>query len=372
MHRLYTCLFLVTLASGQLSQAQSPNYIVADSTMNAIYNEIKTRYKYGLVLAPPGDSLQYDCPSVFRGDDKWLMTYIVFDGRGYETWLAQSDDLLHWKKSGRLLSFSDSGDWDSNQKAGYIALEDYLWGGNYRLHPYSGKYWMSYIGGSATGYEAGVLSIGIAYTKLIPDIPHEWHRLKRPVLSAKEKQTSWWDSITLYKSTVIWDEARTTGHPFVMYYNAKGLAGPGEKGAAERIGMAVSDDMIHWKRFGKDPVLDHHKGITGDPYIEKIGSVWVMFYFGAWWGPTNGAFNRFACSYDMVHWTDWKGKNLIEPSEPYDDRYAHKSSVIYHRGTVYHFYCATNKAHQRGIAVATSVDKGKSTIHFPGRPVPRK
>jgi hypothetical protein len=31
---------------------------------------------------------------------------------------------------------------------------------------------------------------------------------------------------------------------------------------------------------------------------------------------------------------------------------------------VYHFYCAVNKNDQRGIAVATSKDLGKSEVHF--------
>jgi hypothetical protein len=72
----------------------------------------------------------------------------------------------------------------------------------------------------------------------------------------------------------------------------------------------------------------------------------------------------------MVHWTDWKGPNLIQPSEPYDDQYAHKSSVIRYKGVVYHFYCATNKANQRGIAVATSRDLGESAVHFVAKPKP--
>ena len=36
-----------------------------------------------------------------------------------------------------------------------------------------------------------------------------------------------------------------------------------------------------------------------------------------------------------------------------------------YKGVVYHFYCAVNKKNQRGIAVATSVDKGKATLNFP-------
>ncbi len=46
-----------------------------------------------------------DSPTIFRKNDTWYMTYIVFDGQGYETWLAESDDLLHWGPKGKLLSF---------------------------------------------------------------------------------------------------------------------------------------------------------------------------------------------------------------------------------------------------------------------------
>ncbi len=42
------------------------------------------------------DSKKIDCPTVFRKGDTWYMTYIVFDGRGYETWLSESKDLLQW------------------------------------------------------------------------------------------------------------------------------------------------------------------------------------------------------------------------------------------------------------------------------------
>ena len=88
------------------------------------------------------------------------MTYIVYDGKGYETWLAESSDLLNWKTKGKLLSFTE-GTWDANQKAGYMALVDIEWGGNYTVKKYNGKYWMSYLGGSSAGYEAGELGVGL-------------------------------------------------------------------------------------------------------------------------------------------------------------------------------------------------------------------
>lgn len=362
-HRIHIGITLLLLGTCRPSYAQSGKDAVPDSVMQAVYQKIKTPYKFGLVIVPPGNSKKVDCPSIFRKGNKWYMTYIVYNGRGYETWLAKSKNLLHWNTLGRILSFSDTSDWDNNQKAGYVALEDYRWGGSYQLQRYDHKYWMSYFGGRSRGYEAGMLSIGIAYTNKNPVNPHEWKRLDHPVLTIHDKDVSWWDNHALYKSTIIWDKNKITGYPFVMFYNANGDS-VNKKRGAERIGMAVSKDMIHWKRYGKNPVLDHHVGITGDPYIQKIGKVWVMFYYGAFWPHTGGAFNRFACSYDLVHWTDWKGKNLIEPSEPYDEAFAHKSYVIKYQGIVYHFYCAVNKKFQRGIAVATSVDLGKSKLHF--------
>ncbi len=358
-------LFITTILAGSLVTAQAQK-AVSDTVMQRIYQEVKTPYKYGLVVVPESDAKKIDCPTVFRKGNKWYMSYIVFDGRGYETWLAESNDLLQWTPKGRLLSFSDTLQWDGSQKAGYPALQDYTWGGSYALQSYKGKHWMSYFGGREKGYEAGLLSLGMAYTNKKPQQPHEWKRLSDPILTPKDADVRWWENKKQFKSTVIWDKQRTTGYPFVMYYNANGDSAVNNIKTRwfERIGMAVSEDMVHWKRFGAEPVVHHPVGITGDAVIQKMNDVWVMFYFGAFWTGRKDAFNRFACSYDLVNWTDWTGDDLINSTEPYDDRFAHKSFVVKHDGVVYHFYCAVNKKDQRGIAVATSVDKGKSKVEF--------
>lgn len=332
--------------------------VVTQEEMQKVYEEVKTPYKYGLVVTPPSPDKMVDSPSVFRKGEKWYMYYIIFDGRGYETWMAESDDLLHWETKGKVLSFSESTDWDSNQKAGYLALIDNKWGGNYKLRKYDSRYWMSYLGGNSAGYESGTLAVGMAYTKKNPTTAEEWQRVEQPVLSPTDRDASWWDNGKIYKSTVLRDIRKQTGHKFVMFYNAKGNA--------ERIGMAVSNDMINWKRYGKEPLLDHKRGITGDAYIQRLGNLWVMFYFGFSWNKetSNKAWDTFACSYDLVNWTDWQGEPLIEPSEAYDALYAHKPCVVKHKGIVYHFYCAVSKDNNRGIAVATSKEIGKSTLHF--------
>jgi len=338
--------------------------VVPDNIMSRIYDEIKTPFKFGLIMVPDSNSCKMDCPTVFRKDNKWFMTYIVFDGLGYETWLAESENLLEWTIMGKILSHRDSGDWDSNQKAGYPSLISYEWGGDYTINAYDGKYWMSYFGGSSTGYEKGLLSAGIAFTDKDPARAHEWQRLEEPVLSADDPDARWYDNSTIYKSAIYYDEKKLTGHPFIMYYNARGDSINPDKGA-ERISMAVSDDMVHWKRYGTEPCINQHKGITGDAVVQRIDDVYVMFYFRAWWTDSYAtAYNRFACSYDLVHWTDWEGPNLIEPSEEYDGLFAHKSCVVKHDGMVYHFYNAVDRRGNRGIALATSKDLGISKIRF--------
>ena len=360
---------VLEIGSGSYHFRAETGNTVSKKTMNEVYEKIKTPYKYGLVLTASDKGKKMDCPTIFRKGKEWYMTYIIFDGRGYETGLAKSSDLLHWATQGRIMSFTDSSSadsarWDANQKAGYNALEDPTWGGSYQLQPYQGKYWMSYFGGNSRGYEAGMLSVGMAFTERDPSVVHEWQRLDKPILTVKDSNVAWWDNHTMYKSWVLWDKQRLTGHPFILYYNANGDS-VNKKRGSERIGMAVSDDMVHWARPRRDPVLDHLTGITGDPYIQKMGNLWVMFYFGAFWQGKGGAFNRFACSYDGVHWTDWTGPDLISSSETYDEVFAHKSFVIKYNGVVYHFYCAVDKKDHRGIAVATSVDKGKSGLAFP-------
>lgn len=337
---LLTGILILYACGGQKSRSLK---LVSPSTMEDIYDTIKTPYKYGVVFQHPDTTKLIDSPTIFRKDGQWHMTYIVFDGQGYETWLAESPDLLQWESKGKLLSFTQN-TWDANQKAGYVSLVQYDWGGDYGVENYKDSYWMTYLGGNSSGYEKGVLKIGLAQTDDLTQV-QLWKTKQAPVLSPNDEGARWFENKTIYKSLVIKDTLSHTGSPFVMFYNAKG------DGDFESIGMAVSDDMLNWKRYGEDPVITRKKGICGDAQITKINDVYVMFYFGAFWKP--GAFERFACSYDLINWTDWTGPDLIAPSEDYDREYAHKPWVIKWNGIVYHFYNAVGNQ-GRVIALATS------------------
>lgn len=359
----------VWMLSGMVGRGQEQ---VPQEVMEQVYEQARTPYKYGLVVAPADNKHKVDCPTVFRKGEKWYMTYLVYngqsgkDGRGYETWLAESDDLLEWRTLGRILSFRDN-TWDCNQRGGFLALPDMEWGGSYELNTYKDKYWMTYIGGASAGYEAGPLKIGIAWTEGDPTQSQEWKSRLEPILSPEDKNRQWFENLTQYKSTIYWDKARKLGAPFVMFYNAGGRHEETNI-KAERVGIALSKDLKKWKRYPGNPVFAHEEqgGITGDAHIQKMGDLYVMFYFSAFrQNRPYKAFNTFACSYDLVHWTDWTGADLIYPSKPYDELFAHKSYVINHKGVVYHFYCAVNKDDQRGIAVATSRPMGRSAVRFP-------
>ncbi len=328
--------------------------------MEAIYNEVKTPFKYGIVLQPPAGK-KVDCPNVFRHGSKWFMVYVLFenDPQGYTTQLAESDDLIRWKSLGTILPRGLSNAWDSANAGGGVALFDTKWGGNNKLQTYRGRYWLSYLGGPNPGYEKLPISIGIASTRN-PTKVRPWERLPAPVLRHDDKDARAFESDVLYKSHIFRDPAKTLGGQFVMFYNARPPKGD------EVIGIAVSSDMKNWKRHGDGPVLVNerpanlkHGVISGDPQIVRMGDEWVMFYFGAFW--KSGAFDTFAVSRDLVHWTKWDGEDLIKPTEPWDTPFAHKPWLIKHDGVVYHFYCAVGgKEQHRAIALATSKDFGKA------------
>jgi predicted GH43/DUF377 family glycosyl hydrolase len=325
---------------------------VDTNVMQLVYNEVETPFKYGVVLAGAATNELVDCPSIFRNGGHWYMMYVAISNKvGYQTFLARSDDLLHWRKMGKILSFAQTNNWDAWQADGGIALEDHRWDGSHELEKFDGKYWLSYIGGARQGYETDPLSMGIAWTKN-PTRAREWNRLaENPVLSPKQPDARGFETKTLYKSQIIHDERQSLGWPFILYYNGK------YKNGFEQIGMAVSQDMKNWSRYGTNSVIvngeEKKNGISGDPQIVKIGDVWVMFYFGAGWQPR--AFDTFACSYDLVHWTKWTGPHLVEPGEPFDKTYAHKPWLLKWKGVVYHFYCAVG-SEGRVLALATSKD----------------
>ena len=176
-------LFAAAQNKFQPAGAKKYNTLVSKETMVQVFNKIKTPYKYGIVFKHPDANKLMDSPTIFKKNGVWYMTYIVFDGKGYETWIAESKNLLDWKSLGKILSFSKD-TWDANQKAGYMSLVDINWGGSYKVEKFNNKYWMSYLGGNTIGYEAGVLGVGMANNSTLTK-PVEWQTATHPFYNRK-------------------------------------------------------------------------------------------------------------------------------------------------------------------------------------------
>ena len=77
MKKLLLAVFSIATTFSLYAQREVPQ-----ERMEQIYEEVKTPYKYGLAVAPADNYHKIDCPTVFRQGDKWLMTYVVYNGKG--------------------------------------------------------------------------------------------------------------------------------------------------------------------------------------------------------------------------------------------------------------------------------------------------
>ncbi len=299
--------------------------------------EYSTPNKYGkAILAPSGNTGAFDrnavdCPFVFRHRGTFHMLYVGFDGMGYQTALARSDDLFHWEHEALLFKRHDRNGWDSaGVAATWIIKEDEL-GEPPLLRKIDGKYWMAYHSYPDAGYEAGPAEIGIAWST--DDELRVWHRLEKPVLSWRDADD--WEYGGLYKACIVEEDGL-----FYLFYNAKN---PGVWPWKEQIGVAVSNDLQNWKRLPENPVVRVNEGswdsrFAADPFVVKDRGRWVMFYYGY-----DGvhAQEGLAFSDDLRTWMKAPSPVIrFGSTGELDALHAHKPSVLSWEGKLHHFYCA--------------------------------
>ena len=307
-----------------------------------------TRYKKTdmAVLAPSGipgayDEKGVDCPFVFSHGDHFYMLHVGFDGTGYQTALAESRDLVNWKKTHLLFPREQLQGWDSRGIAGcWIIKEDSL-EGLPRLKKIDSKYWMVYHAYPQTGYEAGPAEIGLAWTE--DETLKVWHRKESPVLSWKNGAP--WERGGLYKASIVEADGK-----FYLFYNAKNRdIWPW----IEQIGVAVSDNLINWERPVNYPLVKITEGgwdsrFAADPFVVSCRDQWVMFYYGF-----DGihAQEGIAFSKNLMDW-----KKHPEPilkkgkTGDIDETHAHKPSVIIHDNRLFHYYCAVRPSKEEDQA----------------------
>ncbi|MCM3626115.1 hypothetical protein M3194_01880 [Paenibacillus glycanilyticus] len=316
-----------------------------------MYEHLRTEYKRGIpVLEGSGENGAYDawavdCPFVFCHNDQFYMMHIGFDGLGYRTALATSQDLVEWSRAGVILDRGeDPSKWDHVGAAGsWILLESNDLYELPRLKKVDNKYWMIYHSYPEYGYEAGGAKMGIAWCE--NESLLEWHRLPEPILTYENGGE--WEQAGLYKCCFLESEGR-----YWMFYNAKDKP---EWPWKEETGIAVSDDMLNWSRLSDKPLMGTEPGTfygqyVSDPYIrfDSRAGIWVNFGFGY---DGKHAQGLLAVSRNLAEW-----RILSEPWIPsgglgqLDVTHAHKSSVLYWKDRFYHFYCACRPSRTDDLA----------------------
>jgi len=294
-----------------------------------------------------------DCPTVFQipGDSKWYLMFIGFDGQGYQSFVAQSDDLVHWTNKRLALGFGKEGEFDFGGRAlGAFLYEDYDIKAPRILKKKDGRYWSLY--GSYPqqgGYELGSGADGIASSAdgLI------WQRAKdKPILSVHDADVGDWEKACIYQPWLVEYEKQ-----YYVYYNARGSFEWSK--CFEQIGAATSRDLMNWQRYPDSPILRVRPGgfdekFCADPKVFRDGDHWVMFYFGVGRG---GAHIMAAYSQDLFNWGADPEPLYKAGGNPsgLDQKFAHKISLVWNPAneTYYMFYNAVgNKG--RGIGLITS------------------
>lgn len=322
---------------------------------------LQTPYKYGkLVLsasreASAFDSKSVDCPFVFQHAGRFHMTYVGFDGTGYQTGLASSENLVDWKKLGCILRRDPRSEITRyNIAMNWILRENEVRSPG-ALRKVRGRFLGAYHAYPNAGYENGPAVIGLCWSR---DLFH-WH-LDPPCLHSDDPSAAPWESGGLYKPCLVEYDGL-----YYLFYNAKTKNLPKSEGGGwhEQTGVATSKDLKHWVRYQENPII--HNGPKGawddrfasDPCVVRYPKGWAFFYYGL--SSSDGkARDLLAVGSDPFH----PGKTnsiLIDAGLPgsVDEDYAHKPSVVTSKGDLYHFYCAVSgkwPAEVRGISVARS------------------
>lgn len=286
----------------------------------------------GSGVAGAFDEKAVDCPFVFSHLNQYYMMYVGFDGKGYQTGLATSVNLVDWKPLGTILRRGEGNGWDSSNAAGTWIMRENDMAGQPVLKKWKNKYWLTYHSYPGEGYEAGPGRIGLAWTE-DPTLL-SWNRLPEPIL-VPEKGAPW-EQGGLYKECLLEHD-----DVFYLFYNAKNQST--DNNWIEQTGLATSTDLVNWTRFAGNPLLrvtpgSWDKKFASDPCVLKHGDQWVMFYFGF---DGTSAQEGIAFSKDLLSWEKYP-EPIIQPGPDgsIDSKYAHKPSVISHKGDLYHFYCA--------------------------------
>lgn len=264
---------------------------------------------------------------LFKKDGTYYLYYSGEPASG-ECWqigLATSQDMIHWMKyaGNPIVPRGEEGSWDSFfTMYGKVIEKD-------------GLYYMIYMGadGAVDSYN---MQLGLAISEYL----YHWEKYQaNPIL--KKGTVGEWDS------RGVWD------HSLLLYKGLYYLSFGGNDviDGQGSIGIATSEDMIHWSKYAGNPVVSGRLECTE---LFEYGGVAHMLY--VYWDapyPKGVQTIGLMSSEDMIHWVDyprnpilqceqdWEGIGVDNPASgvgsPAVIVEGNKIRMIYHGGSASHW-----------------------------------
>lgn len=274
------------------------------------------------------DALWAYHPCVIFHKGEYLLFYTGKGaGRGinHQIGLAKSGDLRTWKKvSTPILPLGKKKEWDSDFTAHCFIFQD-------------GDTFNMLYDGSKKGFWQE--AIGLAQSKDLKT----WKKIaKNPIFKVSKNA---WENNHVSRCCVLKEKG--------MYY----LYYAGHADQRERIGMAKGKDLLSLKRFLKTPVLDvggkgtWDEASISDPRVIKYKDYYLMFYSGVdaksieWMG--------VATSRNLISWKKYEKNPILDVSKNgWDKTSAARADIRIFDGKIYIFYSGKrNFFYSIGIAI---------------------
>lgn len=253
-------------------------------------------------------------PCVVEKERKFYMFYTgksIKRGISHHILLAKSSNLKHWRKiKGEIITTGKNDDWDSDFLAHSYVFSD------------GEKFKMLYDGSRKENW---LEEIGLAESR---DLVHWKKYEKNPIFKVGKE---WWEKRHVSRCC-IYKEAES----YYLFY-------AGHDGKVERIGIAKGKSLFNLKRVQKEPVLDlGKKGAwddksMSDPRVFKYKGKYIMFYSGI----SIKGIERvgIAVSHDLIHWKKYDKNPILDVSkEKWDGLSATRADVFQSEGKFYLFY----------------------------------
>lgn len=318
-----------------------------------------------LVLRPShrdGDfhAMAVDCPFAFHREGRLGMTFVGWDGVGYQSGLSWYSEREGWSEP-ELIFPRDPGSVHRKYNSALTSImRDNALRGSGELQQEDGWYYGTYHAYPRPGYEEGSGVIGVVRSRDLLS----WEERGELLLPGDGAA---WERGGLYKSWLMKAEGQ-----YWLFYNAKNRS---DGGWVEQTGAATSSDLVHWERLSDQPLVRNggpgslDERFASDPCVLHYEGVWIMFYFGL--SADGVARDTYAVSSDLRTWHRTE-EVLVDVGPPgsIDSEYAHKPAVIRHGQRLEHYYCGVSRLAKpvrigeraqgelRGIAVARSAVRG--------------